>query len=143
MDHKPFNNNKVEYYKDLFSRKDKESKLIYEAIAEKLLGTLEMNVLDFGNNPKKEVYINRVRYINNILLFRIPLRLNIEKFDGGFSIYQREFSILVFSESFKDTLIKFQEIFFTKYRTYSKMKGKNDEEKYFIELFKSLVKKEI
>ena len=143
MDHKHKYNNKIDYYKDLFNRKDNENHSIYEAIADKLLGSLEMNVIDFTNNPKKEVLINRIRYNNNVLLFRIPLMLNIEKFDGGFSIYQKEFAILVFSELFKQALIKFQKVFFKKYKLYSSMFGKSDEEKYYIELFKSLVKKEI
>jgi len=139
VDHKPIPNNKIKYYKDLLNRKDKEKRSIFEAIADKLLVTLEMNVLDFDNNPKKEVFINRIRYNENVLLFKRSLKLDIEKFEGGFSIYQKEFSILVSSESFQKALIQFQEIFFSKYKFYSSLIGKTTEEIYLIELYTSLV----
>ncbi len=113
------NKDNTDYYQNLLNTSSKTQAPIFEAIADKLIWTLDVNVLDFSKSAKKEVLINQVRSKQNLLYLRKPIKLKIEKFEGGFSIFQEDLSVLVYAQTFRRTLKKFQETFYHLYHKYS------------------------
>ncbi len=108
-----------EYYNKLLNSND--HKVIFDALADKILATMDVEVLDFSQNPIQRVSINQIRYENNILKLKKPLPLIIRKKLGYFTIYQEDFFIFSKADTFKRALSRFQEDFFTKYKIYNNM----------------------
>lgn len=135
------NKRKAEYYHNLITKKGKNQYSIFETIADKILETLDMNVLDFDESRQKEIFINQIRCNNTILRLKRPLKLYIEKFEGGFSIFQKEISLLIFGQTFQQTLKKFQERFFAGYKNNSSLKVNSKTETELEEFYTSLVEK--
>jgi len=129
---------KLEYYRNLYNSQ-KEDKVLLETLADKLIGTLNMNILDFKIHKKQDVFVNRIRYKETILHLKKPLKLLIEKYSDGFSIIQEEINLTTYDKNFRQALKGFQEKFYLMYENYRAAKVDSMEMAHLKQFFCSFV----
>ncbi len=132
----------VHYYKNLLDSEKEDGSSIFGEIADKLLESLDVEVLDFENSPHKEVSIGQVRHLKTILTLAKPLTIAIEKLSDGFIIYQKELTLSVYSKTFQEAIKKFQEHFIRRYYYYSRLDVKSQKDIHLKRLFTALVNKD-
>lgn len=109
---------KVEYYRKLFNQDKDEQNGIIEALADKLLDSMDVKVFDFSETPKQKVFIHQIRSKNKVLRFKKPVEVHLEKSENLFLIYQRDFEIEAHGESFQKTLREFQDELYRSYQNH-------------------------
>ncbi len=130
--------NKVEYYNKLLSNSEK-NEIIIETIADKIAKSMGMQLIDFSKNKTKVIYINRVRNEKDILMLNKPIKIYIKKFIGGFSVSQKNISLVIFAPNFREALTKFQKTFFDDYQKYLLLDPINGEDVAFKKFYSSLM----
>lgn len=107
--------NSIQKDLSLFDNKAKKDNIM-DALAEKLLDVLDLEVLDFHNDPVKTVHINQIRSQKQLLKFKKPLQITIKKEYDTFNVSQHEISIEVLDLSFRMAMKKFQEELYYQYK---------------------------
>ncbi|MDH5682157.1 MAG: hypothetical protein OEZ36_11255 [Spirochaetota bacterium] len=117
MDHNShLRKDKVDYYRNLFNQDQSEQNGIIEAIADKLLDSMDVKVFDFSENPRQSALIHQIRSKNKVLRFKKPLSVEMEKSNNIFLISQKDFAIEAKGESFQMTLREFQDELYQSYQ---------------------------
>lgn len=133
---------KIDYYRNLLDSEESKKNLIFDIIADKLMGSMDIQVLDFSIENTKEVLINQIRSKSAILYLKKPINIIIEKkLEGGFVIVQNDLLLRIESKSFREAIRKFQDSFYVNYYKYLTNLTSND--KIVKELYLSIVNKEV
>ncbi len=141
MDHPSrIKKDQINYYKNLLNPETEDHSSMFGEIADKLLESLDINVLDFKNSSHKEVSIGQVRHLKTLLTLVKPLTIHIEKLSDGFIIYQKELTLSVYSKTFQEAIKKFQEHFIRRYYYYCRLDAKYQKDIHLKSLFTALVK---
>ncbi len=141
MDHPShIKKDQVDNYQNLLSQEKEDESSIFGEIADKLLESMDVKVLDFENSSHKEVSIGQVRHLKTILILTKPLAIHIEKLSDGFIIYQKELTLSVYSKTFQEAIKKFQKHFIRRYYYYCRLNVKSQKDIHLKSLFATLVK---
>ncbi|GMT48771.1 MAG: hypothetical protein IEMM0008_0310 [bacterium] len=130
----------VDYYQNLLDPEKEDDSSVFGEIADKLLESMDVQVLDFENSAHKEVSIGQVRHLKTILILAKPLTIHIEKLSDGFIIYQKELTLSVYSKTFQESIKKFQKHFIRRYHYYCRLNVKSQKDIHLKSLFTALVK---